>query len=220
MVRIILLSLSFLIAGALAYDYLTEPVARGVLVRDFDQKQVAFSSALPLRENRQVAVLTSDWEYCHPPTGEIYKVPRGYITDYASVPWFSKHAGFSEFGPHKFAALIHDWLYSVGEGKGTEAEERYRKKADKIFLDALQQSGAGYLTRRAMFRAVRLGGAQAYGSDQEWRDRFALLDDNNTIRNDQLASPPFARPTSAVIDTVEDCAEWQFNKKRMAAEQP
>lgn len=170
---------------------------------DFNQKEVAFSAKLPLREGRLVGVLLSDWDYCYPKTGDVFRVPRSYITDYASVPWYTRYAGFSEFGPHKYAALIHDWLYSVGEGKGTAEEASKRKEADEIFLFALKQAGMGFAKRRAMYRAVRLGGAEAYGREPEWTERFAVLQDGRVVA-DRLAEPP-PKPARAAILNVPGC---------------
>lgn len=174
---------------------------------DFNQKAVAFSSQLPLREGRLVGVLLSDWMFCYKKTGDVFRVPRSYITDYASVPWYTRYAGFSEFGPHKYAALIHDWLYSVGEWKGTADESRKRKEADEIFLFALKESGMGFAKRRAMYRAVRLGGAEAYGRESEWTERFAVFEEGRVVA-DRLADPP-PKPARAAILNILGCVNYR-----------
>jgi hypothetical protein len=195
---------------ALAFAGVSAPAAAQEDVGEsFSQKKVAFSSALPLREGRLVGVLIEDWLFCYPKTGEVYRVPRGYITDYASVPWYSRYAGFSEFGPHKFAALIHDWLYSVGEGKGGPNERALRRKADDIFLYGLEKSGMGLVQRRAMYRAVRTGGAKSYGAPEEWDSRFAVIEldgGRERIAPGRLAAPP-EKPAKAAIGVAPGCAD-------------
>ena len=40
----------------------------------------------PRKQGRRVAILTDDWFYCYPPTSKLYRAPRGYLTDFASIP--------------------------------------------------------------------------------------------------------------------------------------
>ena len=57
------------------------------------------------------------------------KVPAGYITDFASIPWpFS--LVFKPDGPWAKAAVIHDFLY-------TDYLNMSRVIADSIFLEAM-----------------------------------------------------------------------------------
>ena len=83
-------------------------------------------------------------------------VPAGFLTDGASIPrifW----SIFSPTGSYFEAALIHDYLYS-----NVSAWHIDRAKADEIFLDAMEEIGVGWLTRKTIYRAVRLGGWKGY----------------------------------------------------------
>lgn len=79
-------------------------------------------------------------------------VPANFLTNFHSVPrilWPLIHP--FEFGQ---AAAIHDWLYATHHVS--------RAVADEIYLAALTKCGAGELRRKAMYRAVRLFGWNAY----------------------------------------------------------
>src|SRR4051794_36002195 len=58
-------------------------------------------------EGRRVGIVMRDWLYCYPPTGELILVPRGYMTDFASIPGFAKPF-IDEFGDNAEAAVAHD----------------------------------------------------------------------------------------------------------------
>ncbi len=89
----------------------------------------------------------------------IIKIPKGFCTDGASVPRIFWNI-FSPFGSYFAAALVHDFLYSK------DSDELFcisdRKQADLIFFQAMQDIGVGWLTRRTIYRAVRLGGWASY----------------------------------------------------------
>ena len=79
-------------------------------------------------------------------------VPRGFITDFASVPW-----GVRNFFPKDYdgtqAAVLHDYLYSKRFKHGIT-----RKECDDIFLEAMKVLNVGWLRRQVMHKAVRSAG--------------------------------------------------------------
>jgi len=80
---------------------------------------------------------------------KIIDVPVGFLTDGASVPrvfW----SLFDPTGPYLQAAVIHDYLYIT--------QIFSRETSDLIFLEAMKACGVGFLTRQAVYRAVRFGG--------------------------------------------------------------
>jgi len=153
------------------------------------------------REGRRVAVLIEDWLYCYPSTGDVFLVPRGYETDFASIPKIARWA-VNPFGNHAEAAVVHDWLYAVGEpGK--------RKDADQVFRFAMKEQGVNIVRRNVMYRAVRRGGEKAYGLDKEW-----LFKDPRTFSE---VSPPLKRPSKAAIDKI-DCNRLPIEMPRLLTE--
>jgi hypothetical protein len=80
-------------------------------------------------------------------------VPKGFVTDLASIPralW----SLLPKTGRYAYAATVHDYLY--WEQNLTRAE------ADDIFLTALQDSQVAALTSTVMSQAVKLAGAGAW----------------------------------------------------------
>lgn len=80
-------------------------------------------------------------------------VPRGIVTDFASVPRVPLI--FEVFGgTSQRAAVLHDYLYTM--------RKLPRKTCDAIFYEAMRVSGRGWLYSRCMWLAVRLFGASHY----------------------------------------------------------
>lgn len=81
--------------------------------------------------------------------GEVITAPKGMKTDFASIPRVFRFFITGHDRTRK-AAVIHDYLYHNAIGT--------RKRADRIFLEALEESGVSSVKRRAMYWAVRIGG--------------------------------------------------------------
>ncbi len=78
-------------------------------------------------------------------------VPRGFVTDFASVPRMPLL--FALFGDRGHAAaVVHDWLYQ------THPEGWDKWHADLVFLEALKEEGVKPWRARAMYLAVKLFG--------------------------------------------------------------
>jgi hypothetical protein len=86
---------------------------------------------------------------------ETIEVPTGFFTDFASVPRVAR-VFITGHGKDRWAATVHDYLYSIGY---------HRKTADEVFLEAMASSGVGLFKRRLMYRAVRTGGWMFYESN-------------------------------------------------------
>lgn len=84
--------------------------------------------------------------------GEVIIVPKGFITDFASIPRGLWNI-YPPTGGYGHAAVIHDYLY-----RETDWE---REKCDKIFLEAMESSGVNWINRHIIYRTVRLFGGFA-----------------------------------------------------------
>lgn len=110
------------------------------------------------------------WQLYHP---LIYKcdgikdgltiiIPKGFTTDFASVPKI-----FCPILPHtgKYtkASALHDYLYS------TYSDDVLcnRAEADKLFLQAMTYSGVAPWKRMLLYYAVRIFGALRYKPKQK-----------------------------------------------------
>jgi hypothetical protein len=89
-------------------------------------------------------------------SGRAITVPKGFLTDGASVPQFL-WSMFPAWGSYSRAALVHDYLcYRLHEGV-PHPEGKTRKDADKIFAEAMKVCGTGSLIRFVMYVGVRIG---------------------------------------------------------------
>ena len=86
---------------------------------------------------------------------EIIRVPKGTLTDFASVPRGLWNI-FPPDGEYTSAAVVHDFIYGL---RGKLPSKTYtREEADKIFAEAMQVLGVPFWKRYTMFYAVRAGG--------------------------------------------------------------
>jgi hypothetical protein len=79
-------------------------------------------------------------------------VPRGFVTNFASIPWFFRRI-LPPDGPWQQAAVVHDYLYSRPDVS--------RFLADAIFRELMPECEVCWWQRVVMFYAVRLFGGRA-----------------------------------------------------------
>lgn len=89
-------------------------------------------------------------------------VPKGFETDFASVPRLPLAFWLTGDTAHQ-AAVVHDFLYVKGTGT--------KEEADSIFLEAMKVIGVPLWRRQLMYAAVRLFGR---GNFEERREQPIL----------------------------------------------
>lgn len=104
-------------------------------------------------------ILLDELTYENPDSGESYTVPKGFATDLASVPqlFWTVLPPCDKYSP---AAVVHDYLYTQQLAKCD------RKCADKVMLDAMKSLGVSYVTRYAIYTALRVGGKSAWDNSR------------------------------------------------------
>ncbi|MBW8735473.1 MAG: DUF1353 domain-containing protein, partial [Asticcacaulis sp.] len=123
------------------YVPLTPRVAPSSLV---PQPVILFNRS---KQGRKLFTLNDEFPYCDPVTGYVIVVPKWYVTDFASVPWYGQGV-IDPQGPTARAAIIHDWLYTIGQpGK--------RLVADDIFYRAMIAFGVDEFHTGIAYNAVR-----------------------------------------------------------------
>ena len=142
------------------------------------------------KDGRKLFTLDAEFPYCDAATGKLIVVPRWYVTDFASVPWYGQ--GFVDpMGPTARAAIVHDWLYTIGEpGR--------RDEADAIFLRAMLRYGVPSFQANIAYQAVRVGGEKGYGLPTDWR----FVDPK---RQGLTQPPPFAKPRTGAVRILPRC---------------
>lgn len=92
---------------------------------------------------------------CTDNQGRVWEVPKGFPTDFASIPAFAR-AFIDKAHQNAYAAVLHDYLYYT--------QPVSRAEADALFYEALASPDCNTdeFTRWIMYRAVRLGGESAW----------------------------------------------------------
>ena len=97
-------------------------------------------------------VLTKDCSWQSPASGEVYTVPKGFKTNFASVPrflrWYVNRSGAS-----RLPAIIHDYHYGSGMN---------RHLADCLFLEGLKEQGMRITKAKLLYYTLRLFGWTHY----------------------------------------------------------
>ena len=116
-----------------------------------------------------------DWDYFYlggrgiiwyPNKGQDFEtviVPRGFVTDLASIPQLLWSFKMKPTGAYAYAAIIHDWLYW--------SQSRTRKESDLIFFHAMEDSKVEKGLRDKMYRAVRVGGGSAWKNNKKLKEQ-------------------------------------------------
>jgi hypothetical protein len=103
-------------------------------------------------------------------SGETFRVPRGFVTDFATVPrafWWL----LPQWGTYGSAAVLHDWLY------WDRAHEGCRAEADSLFRDSMRELGVNPIIRELMYCAVRIFGGEAWERNKARRAVSQAIED-------------------------------------------
>jgi Protein of unknown function (DUF1353) len=119
---------------------------------------------LPFADNKEW-VLVDDLSYEVGTSGVVIAVPKGFVTDFASIPQALWSVGLSPNGLYSKAAVVHDYLYWT--------QSCSRQQADNLLMIAMKESGVNAATRRLIYEGVRLGGGSAWVSNS--RERSSRL---------------------------------------------
>lgn len=91
-------------------------------------------------------------------TGKTITVPAGFVTDFASVPWYARWF-ISVLGKHSIPAIVHDYLY--WEQRCT------RTQSDEILREAMEEYSSSWRDQAIVYYAVK------YGAQRAWDDNTA-----------------------------------------------
>jgi hypothetical protein len=116
---------------------------------------VNFVSTDYYTKDRRIYRLTREliWEVGHKGSGNYIYVPKGYLTDFLSVPKLFE-VFINTSGKYAAAGALHDKLYSVLNAN--------RKFADDQLYDALISLGASKFLAWSVWIVVRLFGGRAF----------------------------------------------------------
>jgi hypothetical protein len=107
-------------------------------------------------------VLVEDLTYQIGQSGVSIKVPKGFVTDFASIPQPLWSIGLSPQGRYSKAAIIHDYLYWT--------QDCTKDQADNILMIAMQESGVSSTKAREIYAGVHLAGNPSWQSNKIERE--------------------------------------------------
>jgi hypothetical protein len=137
------------------------------------------------RDGLTTAVLINSFGYQDTEAKLDIVVPAGFLTDFASIPGWAR-AIVSPFGRHAKAAVLHDWLYAIGEPGRKDV-------ADHVFDHAMRELAVEGWAREIMFGAVQVGGGHGYDrAAADWSTSFA-----NPVTG-EVTPPPYPRESAFV----------------------
>lgn len=102
-----------------------------------------------------------DYERGQLGSNDVIRVPKGFITDLASVPKVFWNI-IPPMGKYSKAAVLHDWLYACQVFSKIET--------DGIFLEAMEALGVPAIERDTLYEGVKVGGAEAWLEHQKRGD--------------------------------------------------
>lgn len=89
-------------------------------------------------------------------------VPRGFVTDFASIPpLVQRITGLTPYGQYSRAAIIHDWLYWT--------QGCTRAQADRLMVLAMKESATESLEAVTIYRALQAAGGFGWRANQQKR---------------------------------------------------
>ena len=107
-------------------------------------------------DNYREARVLEDFEFVDG-AGRSWKVPAGYVTDGASIPYGAWSSGIGPYdGPYRDAAVLHDY-YCEHKGLG-----RSWQAVQDMFLEASKSRGTSELTAKVLYTGVLFGGMIGY----------------------------------------------------------
>ena len=103
--------------------------------------------------------------------GDIITIPRGFITDFASIPKIF-HSWMGPMGIYMRAAILHDWLLRLLRMGMSKVSAR---DIDGIFRKVCQDEGVNVFLARQLWVGVRLGALRTPERRQGWgRDAVSV----------------------------------------------
>jgi hypothetical protein len=111
---------------------------------------------------KQLYAVTRPFPYVSDKLGRTITVPRGFETDFASIP----RAAWEFLDPEDpiiaWPSVVHDYLYAC-QGKLPDGFTYNRESADAVLREAMEFCGAPSMIRESVYQAVRAFGDSHWG---------------------------------------------------------
>lgn len=129
------------------------------------------------------------------------EIPKGFVTDWASVPWYARFF-INETGPHGAPAVVHDYLY--WEQLCT------RDQADEIFNIAMKEQKVVSFWRWA----INLGVACC--AESAWNDNAGEREDGMArfVPEDRVDAECTQEPSTPNLGCTETWPEYRVRLRQ------
>src|SRR6266542_1680861 len=119
------------------------------------------SPAVSAFRDNHLQITVEDMKYVIGTTNERIVVPKGFVTDFASIPEALWSLGLSPQGQYSRAAVVHDYLYW--------AQGCTRAQADRLLVVAMKESKVGTFDEFVVYHGVDAFGGGPWGSNANER---------------------------------------------------
>jgi Protein of unknown function (DUF1353) len=99
-------------------------------------------------------ITVEDMTYVIGRTNVSIVVPKGFVTDFASIPRALWSVGLSPHGQYSRAAVVHDYLYW--------SQGCTRAQSDKLLVIAMKESSVSGFDELAIYQGVNKGGTKPW----------------------------------------------------------
>jgi hypothetical protein len=113
-------------------------------------QQVPPSPAVRAFGDSKFWITVEDMTYIIGSTNDRIVVPKGFVTDFASIPQPLWSTGLSPYGQYSRAAVIHDYLYWT--------QGCTRAQSDRLLVIAMKESGVSGFDEFLVYQGVDKGG--------------------------------------------------------------
>jgi hypothetical protein len=107
-------------------------------------------------------ITIEDMTYVIGRTNDRIVVPKGFVTDFASIPEPLWSLGLSPYGQYSRAAVIHDYLYWT--------QGCTRAQADRLLVIAMKESSVRPFDEFVVYQGVDHGGSLAWSANATERN--------------------------------------------------
>jgi len=147
-------------------------------------------------------VTVEPMDYVIGSTSDRIAVPKGFVTDFASIPQGLWSLGLSPHGQYSRAAVIHDYLYW--------SQACTRDQSDRLLVLAMKESKVGSFDEFLVYQGVNLGGQGSW--DNNAKERKAGLPRVIPEKYLRPADPNMTWPTYRALLVKEGVKDPPFEQ--------
>jgi hypothetical protein len=124
-------------------------------------QQIPPSPAVRAFGDNKFWITVEDMDYVIGSTNDRIVVPKGFVTDFASIPQALWSLGLSPHGQYSRAAVVHDYLYW--------SQACTRAQSDRLLVIAMKESSVSGFDEFLVYQGVDKGGTRPWNANANER---------------------------------------------------